>query len=356
MVGRMKAFLLIVFVLFYSLAYSQTDTLKIVSTRVQIGTNDNHFHLYLKNEIPLRGLQLNLSYPADLSPVDVSQTTRTRQLNIEHHIPFPSQINMLIFGYSTGRIMPDTGSVADIIFNVPNNALPGEHPLILQNVYASDENGQNVALKIVDGIIVIGEGVIPVELTNFNALFVKDQNIVRLEWSTRSESNNYGFEIQRSEDGEHFDNIGFVKGNGTTSTFQTYCFFDSNPVFETNYYRLKQVDFDGSVQYSNIIRVTLSLPSNYKLSQNYPNPFNPETTIEYTLLQPGKVDLTIYNKKGKEIRELVQESKPAGYFSTKWDSRNNDGKKSASGIYIYQIEIKTQDLSFVDSKKMILMK
>jgi len=352
----MIVYFLFIFLILCSLTYAQTDTLKIVSTTVQIGTNDNRFKLYLKNEIPLRGLQLNLSYPADLSPVDISQTVRTQQLNIEYHIPFPSQINMLIFGYSTGRIMPDTGSVADIWFNVPNDAPPGEHPLELKNVFASDENGQNVQLKIVDGVIVIDAGVIPVELTNFNANFVKDQNNVRLAWSTSSESNNYGFEIQRGSDGNHFDRIGFVKGRGTTSTFHTYYFFDSNPLFVKNYYRLKQIDFDGSAHYSNIISVFPSLPSNYKLSQNYPNPFNPETTIEYSLPLPGEVVLTIYNTKGKEIRRLVQESKPAGYYSIKWDSRNNDGEKTASGVYIYRIEIMAQDISFVDVKKMILMK
>ena len=101
------------------------------------------------------------------------------------------------------------------------------------------------------------------------------------------------------------------------------------------------------------------IPENYSLFQNYPNPFNPETTIEYNLPQPAEVKLTIYDLHGKKVRELLFETKTAGFHSIKWDARNNSGQPLASGVYFYRIETKaqhTQQVSFIDVRKMILMK
>ena len=100
------------------------------------------------------------------------------------------------------------------------------------------------------------------------------------------------------------------------------------------------------------------LPTEFRLQPNYPNPFNPETTINYTLPQPAEVQLTIYNMQWHEVRRLIQTTKSAGYFSVRWDARDNLGTVATSGIYFYRIEIKSQanGFSFVDVKKMILMK
>ena len=192
---------------------------------------------------------------------------------------------------------------------------------------------------------------IPVELTSFTTS-VGDGNVV-LNWITATELNNAGFEIQK---GNHtstllsvteWESIGFVNGNGTSTETHTYSFTDQNPVTGKSYYRLKQIDFDGSYEYSNVIEVNLTLPIEFSLEQNYPNPFNPITSIQYTISSKQYVQLLVYNVLGKEIAMLVNEEKPAGNYEVKFDA-----SKLSSGVYFYQL----QAGDFIEIKKMLLMK
>ena len=175
---------------------------------------------------------------------------------------------------------------------------------------------------------------IPVELTSFTAIVV-DGNVV-LNWITATELNNAGFQIERrktkNERREDWESIGFVNGNGTSTEVHNYSFADENPVTGKSYYRLKQIDFDGSFEYSNVIEVDLVLPIKFSLEQNYPNPFNPATSIKYTLSSKQNVQLLVYNVLGKEIATLVNEEKPAGNHEV-----NFDASKLSSGVYFYQI-------------------
>jgi len=121
----------------------------------------------------------------------------------------------------------------------------------------------------------------------------------------------------------------------------------------TLYNRSINVTVEGE---SGIIDQTKQIPTEFSLQQNYPNPFNPETTIEYSLPYPAEVMLIIYDVSGHEVRNLVNETKPAGHFSFLWDGGNKHGQIAASGIYFCRIKAKGQGMSFVDVKKMILMK
>lgn len=188
----------------------------------------------------------------------------------------------------------------------------------------------------------------PVELTSFSATSENGQ--VYLNWTTSSETNNYCFEIERSLDGRNFDKIGFILGNGTVSVPQNYTFTDKNLSFGTYYYRLNQIDVNGTFKYSEIVKVTVLPPKNYDLYQNSPNPFNPETKIRYQIPEEGWVSLYIFNMKGQVVRTLVAGKRKAGYNTEIWDGRNDRGELMASGIYIYQIT--TND--FKKTKKMIL--
>ncbi|NTV89597.1 MAG: T9SS type A sorting domain-containing protein [Clostridiales bacterium] len=89
------------------------------------------------------------------------------------------------------------------------------------------------------------------------------------------------------------------------------------------------------------------LISEFKLEQNYPNPFNPATTIKYSIAQPGNVTLKVYDILGSEVATLINEEKPAGVYEVEFEAST-----FSSGIYFYKI----QAGSFVETKKMILMK
>lgn len=188
-------------------------------------------------------------------------------------------------------------------------------------------------------------GIIPVELTSF-AANVSDGK-VKLSWTTASEKNNRGFEIQRSNGGE-FNTLTFVEGKGTTTERQSYSFVDDNPGFGVVKYRLKQIDYNGTYAYSNVIEVDVTSPITFDLAQNYPNPFNPTTTIRYTIAKAANVSLVIYNVLGEEILTLVnnQFTEP-GTYNVVFDASN-----LASGTYIYRL---TAD-DFVMTKKMVLTK
>ena len=115
--------------------------------------------------------------------------------------------------------------------------------------------------------------VVPVELTSFTAS--SNGNEVILSWTTATELNNRGFEIQRSVDGTGFFTVGFVEGKGTTTNPQRYSYSDKVPGNGQIFYRLKQVDFDGSYEYSDVVEVEWRTFNSYLLEQNYPNPFQP---------------------------------------------------------------------------------
>ncbi len=190
---------------------------------------------------------------------------------------------------------------------------------------------------------------IPVELTGFAANVAGES--INLEWSTATETNNKGFEVERSEDGENFSKIAFVDGMGTTTEAQSYIFTDRNAVGGTYYYRLRQVDFDGTYAYSDVVEVEF-VPSEYSLQQNYPNPFNPSTTIKFALPVEAKVTVTLYNALGQRVNEIVSNNFTAGVQTV-----NFNASELASGMYIYQISAQGVDGSnFVDTKKMMLMK
>ena len=119
--------------------------------------------------------------------------------------------------------------------------------------------------------------IVPVELTSFTGAFVG--NDVHLKWATATELNNRGFEIQRSANGSSFATVAFVEGNGTTTDQKQYSFIDRNVEARVNYaYRLKQIDFNGTFDYSSVVNIGFTLPLEFVLEQNYPNPFNPSTT------------------------------------------------------------------------------
>ncbi len=196
---------------------------------------------------------------------------------------------------------------------------------------------------------------IPVELTSFFAS-VADGNIL-LQWTTATELNNSGFEIESVKTVNNFDQqlvwekIGFVPGYGTTTESKSYSF--TTPVAAAKqFYRLKQIDFDGTFEYSSIVEVNGVVPSEYALQQNYPNPFNPSTNISFSLASESMVSLKIFDVLGQEVATLINENYAAGKHTAIFNASHLN-----SGVYFYKIQAKGSDgNNFSDIKKMILTK
>ncbi|MBE2279872.1 MAG: T9SS type A sorting domain-containing protein [Ignavibacteriaceae bacterium] len=187
--------------------------------------------------------------------------------------------------------------------------------------------------------------VIPVELSSFKATAVNGS--VNLAWTTATETNNSGFEIERQLGNGQWSNVAFVAGKGTTTEKTDYTYTDAPGVSGFYNYRLKQVDFDGSFEYSNTVSVNLRVPSNYVLSQNYPNPFNPSTKIEFSIPVTANVKISVYNALGEYVQTLMNSALEAGSHSVIFDATNLPG-----GVYLYSIE----SGDYKETKKMTLLK
>lgn len=196
------------------------------------------------------------------------------------------------------------------------------------------------------------DNIIPVEFLSFTAEL--SGNDFKLIWSTATETNNQGFEILRSAQNDNggWEKVGFVPGYGTTTEVHHYSFVDESMLPGNYQYRLKQVDFDGTFEYSNIIEVTVNAPTKFSLEQNFPNPFNPTTKIKYSIPSNVKgemsnVTLKVFDVLGNEVATLMDREKSPGTYEVDFD-----GTGLPSGIYFYQLKAG----SYIETKKMLLLK
>jgi PKD repeat protein len=198
---------------------------------------------------------------------------------------------------------------------------------------------------VLDNFAVYGTYVVPVELTSLTVTSLNDE--VELKWTTSTETNNQGFDIERMIMGGSYEQVGYVAGFGTTTEPKAYSFVDTKLESGNYTYRLKQIDFDGTFSYSEEVNVEVEVPLEYALEQNYPNPFNPSTTIKYSIAEDGLVNIAIFNMLGEEVATLVNTQQKAGRYEV-----NFDASGLSSGVYVYRIEA----ANYTSSKKLMLMK
>ena len=319
------------------------------------GSSSNKVHRY----------DLNGNYLNDLVP---SGLAFPQQIHLE------SNGNIAVAGFSPPSALYVFDSLGTLLasYNVITG-LRGGYKLPNGNYIVTNGSGvheittsNTLVRTIVAGVsaqyvdFVDFQNIIPVELTSFAA--VVNGNDVQLSWSTATETNNRGFEIQRSTISNGVRNpeweaAGFVSGNGTTTEPNDYSFVDKDLTAGKYMYRLKQIDFDGTTEYSNEIEVEVLAPMKFALDQNYPNPFNPSTKIRYSIpgviaspngtKQSVNVSIKVYDILGNEVATLVDEYKPAGSYEVDFNAVN-----LSSGIYLYKL----QSGEFVQTRKMILMK
>jgi len=200
------------------------------------------------------------------------------------------------------------------------------------------------------GAVEYNQQPVPVELTFFKAS-VQD-NFVLLDWNITSAITNLGFEVERSINKKDFQNIAFIRGHGTTNVPKSYQFTDETVNQGKYYYRLKQLDLDGSFEYSSIVEVFVNLPHRFSLRQNYPNPFNPSTEICYDLPCNIDVNLSVYDIMGRHIVTLVREKQTAGQKTVRWNGKDKNTINAASGIYFYRLRAG----EFSVTRKMLLVR
>jgi hypothetical protein len=220
-----------------------------------------------------------------------------------------------------------------------------EYPIVLVSYSLGDGTFAVDGFYIVSSLSATGD--LPVELSSFTVTAgVKSAN---LSWTTATEVNNYGFEVERTASGRtQWQKIGFVEGAGTTNAPRAYSYSDRDISVGTWSYRLKQIDRDGKFIYSRTVEAAPALaPDEYELSQNYPNPFNPATTIGFDLKNDGYARMIVYNVLGEHVADLVNVELAAGHHSVVFDASQLPG-----GIYFYRLDAGT----FLQVKKMTLLK
>jgi hypothetical protein len=255
----------------------------------------------------------------------------------------------------TSGATPHVGGTSALLLSANPNLTPADVSMILQTTAVEKGNpgkDNRYGAGRIDAYqaYLLAIAMIPVELSSFTA--VANENSVTLNWSTATETNNSGFSIERKTPlDERWIEIGFVPGFGSTTERKSYSYTDANLSMASYSYRLKQIDFDGTFEYSNEVFAEVGAPRNFALLQNYPNPFNPSTTIEFSIPQMSNVKIEVFNVIGELVASLVNQTLNAGYHQV-----NFDASSLPSGTYIYQLKASGQNGTFVETKKMLLMK
>ena len=259
----------------------------------------------------------------------------------------------------TGSFQPDgqpvyDGNRLDWVYEDINLASYSSNQIKLRFELKSDDYVNRDGWYI-DDIAIVRYDILPVELNSFTANLSEDK--VYLSWSTATELNNNGFEIERAllkEKGKEnllYRTIGFVKGQGNSQEISNYSFVDKFPEGGISYYRLKQIDFNGDTKFFGPVSVEYSGVLDYELSQNFPNPFNPSTKISFSIPKAGHVTLKVYNVLGIEIARLLSNYIEAGKHSVDF-STESLGNKIGAGVYFYTLTAG----NFTQTKKMIILK
>lgn len=182
-------------------------------------------------------------------------------------------------------------------------------------------------------------GGLPVELASFTANAAGAG--VELRWQTATETNNYGFSIERQNRMQpaSWTTIGFVQGHGTTTGAKLYHFADNPATAGLYAYRLKQIDLDGKFEYSAEQLVNVGTAGTM-LGQNYPNPVTMNTTISYALEREANVSLAVYDALGRRVSTLVESIQPSGAHTAVFHR-----EKLAAGSYTYRLTVEGRTLT-----------
>ncbi len=221
-----------------------------------------------------------------------------------------------LIGWSTQAVQPSVVLTAEgLLF------CNGQNP---RQALIDAPNNWDISLDIFDCTA------LPVELTNFTAKQVTHG--IHLDWQTESEINNSGFKIERSRNGTNWNTLDFVSGHGTSSRPQKYSYTDTQPLTGNNYYRLKQIDFDGQFEHSKILSIVPEIKIDEHL-KIYPNPSSGAFTLSLYNPMRERILIRLFNSTGSLIWE---EAFSDGELSVEWEKQFDLTKE---GIYFFQTEV-----------------
>ncbi len=178
-----------------------------------------------------------------------------------------------------------------------------------------------------------GDVALPVEISHF-AINNSAANELSFEWATSSETDNAGFEVQLASSEQAFETIEWIQGHGTSLEAHNYEYRVADLKPGKYSARIKQIDFDGTVEFSQVIETSVDIPEDYYLGELYPNPFNPEARVEFGVPESVEVTLALYDLSGRLVRTLYSGQPEANSLV----STRIDGEGLPSGIYLVQLE------------------
>ena len=191
-----------------------------------------------------------------------------------------------------------------------------------------------------------------VKLAAFFVDYIKNGTV--LHWETTSEVDHLGFNVYRSTR-DLLDRDRMLKlNNDLVQGSSPYQFVDKTPDRKTTYYYwLEDISIRGVRTLHGPISANLAngLPFIYELEQNYPNPFNPSTNINFSIPEPARVELVIYNVLGQKVKTLINDNMSSGFHHVLWKGVNDRGVSVSTGVYIVKIKCK----DYVQTRKMIMM-
>ena len=183
-----------------------------------------------------------------------------------------------------------------------------------------------------DGCASICATSLPVELSSIVVL--TNGSEVVIVWSTASETDNAGFAVEQEVRSGQFTEIGYVEGHGTTNEPEEYSFAVKNLDPGLRRFRLKQIDFDGTFEYSPVVETAVTVPERFLIEPAYPNPFNPTTTLRFAVAVKQHVEVTLVNAVGQVIKVLYSGTVSANEMR----ELRVDGESLPSGTYMVQFE------------------
>ncbi len=315
--------------------------------------------LTISNPAGVPSLEITLFKYADFD-VDASAGGDSATLaNANNHIQI-MDTNLADF------FMPDATSFGvdgfPLIRDVLNDALtndftntglpfgPGDFTGVLQTsttVPSGAAHGKSLADVIISAQLAINSDLLPVELSSFDVILEDDTAV--LNWQTASETDNAGFEVQREIAEDVFETLAWVDGHGTTTEPQAYTFRIEGLDYGLHHFRLKQIDFDGAFEYSEVVEATRELVEGYALGEFYPNPFNPQGQFTLMVARDQQVQIGVYNVMGQLI-DVLHNGLLTGQES--YTFTFDAGSDLPSGTYL----IRVQGASFTSTQKIMLVK